>query len=133
MQMTMSSYTGDNPLYFEDQTFAVSRQDSANWLAGVFSRAGIDNLERQTARLKQHSRETQEETARSDFVVYCPISSYGRTRKGIENGAHSHSPSHPPAVRLLPGCTYISMEVNFNAMATFLWLPRGSHSSGGVA
>jgi hypothetical protein len=42
----------------------------ANWLAGVFSRAGIDNLERQTARLKEHREKLKKKRRdRDDFIV----------------------------------------------------------------
>jgi hypothetical protein len=40
--------------------FFFLRIPLANCLAGVFSRAGIDNLERQTARLKQHRDKLRE-------------------------------------------------------------------------
>jgi hypothetical protein len=130
MQMTMSSYTGDNPLYFEDQTFAVSRQDSANWLAGVFSRAGIDNLERQTARFEKLKKKRRDRMISSSTAPHRYTDEPGKGLKMVHTPTRPHT---PPAVRLLPGCTYIFMEVKFNAMATFLWLPRGSHSSGGVA
>jgi hypothetical protein len=42
----------------------------ANWLAGVFSRAGIDNMERQTARLKEHREKLKKKRRdRDDFIV----------------------------------------------------------------
>ena len=42
----------------------------ANWLAGVFSRAGIDNMERQTARLKEHRDKLKKKRRdRDDFIV----------------------------------------------------------------
>lgn len=42
----------------------------ANWLAGVFSRAGIDNMERQTARLKQHREKLKKKRRdRDEFIV----------------------------------------------------------------
>lgn len=106
----------------------------ANWLAGVFSRAGIDNLERQTARLKQHREKLKKK--RRDRMISSSTAPHRYTDepgKGLKMVHTPTRPHTPPAVRLLPGCTYIFMEVKFNAMATFLWLPRGSHSSGGVA
>ena len=110
MQMTMSSYTGDNPLYFEDQTFAVSRQDSANWLAGVFSRAGIDNLERQTARLKQHREKLKKK--RRDRMISSSTAPHRYTDEPGKGLKMVHTPTRPHTPQRFDFCP---------AARIFLW------------
>ena len=52
------------------QTTALSRFRCPNWLAGIFSRAGIDIMERQTARLKKHREKLKKQGRdRDDFTV----------------------------------------------------------------